>query len=73
MNARTHRRRPDVLAAMPVIRMLFAMRGFGVDPYGDDAIADVLLDTCPGPDSSWLSKEHFARAIQQLMGERQSR
>ena len=71
MNPRTYRQRPDVLAAMPVIRMLFTMRGFGVEMYGDDAIVDVLLGTCPGPDSTWLSKEHFALAVRQLVGEQQ--
>jgi hypothetical protein len=71
VDARTHRRRPDVLDAMPTIRLLFAMRGFGVDPYDDDSLADVLLQTCSTPDSLWLSREHFVLVIQQLKSPRQ--
>ena len=56
MHARIHRRKADVLYAMPAIRLLFALRGQGLDPHPDDAIADVLLDTHVA--SSWMSVEH---------------
>jgi hypothetical protein len=62
------RRRSDVLEALPTIRLLFSLRGFEVDAYGDDTLVEVLVDTCPAPSGVWLSRQHCEQVVRGLQG-----
>lgn len=56
----------SVLFAMTLIRPMFEKRGWDVQPYNDDEIAEALLRTHLHTTTQWLSPEHLSSAYTRL-------
>ena len=59
-------RKAALLKATNLIRPIFRSRGYNLEPYSNNAIADALLATCPQMDESWLSSKYLRLTFHHL-------